>query len=183
MSWADMPVIRQGKEVSGRILEPIVDQLLEITNRIEHYAEKTSNETVTSSTTMQDDNELFLTVEPNAGYHIDTHLLYSAAGVATTSGWKIGWSAPSGATFDWQPMAKTDADAGAASATWWASRVLADTIGIAGSGASVVTARPSGMLLTSSAGGLLTFRWAQNTSNATGTVVYARSLLLARRFK
>ena len=60
---------------------------------------KASNETVVSSTTLQDDNELLFTVEANKTYRVLAHLL---GGIESGGGQqtKFKWSVPSGC-LDW----------------------------------------------------------------------------------
>lgn len=132
---------------------------------------KSADETVTSSTTLQDDNELAIAVRADAAYRVELHLVYSSG---TTPDFKFGWSYPSGATmavgayetfggtFNGFAQVETDtppADGLAANEPLWLT----------------------GALFTSSTAGTLTFRWAQNTSDPGNTIVRKGSYLALTR--
>lgn len=143
------------------------------------FARKTADESLPSSTTLQDDDQLAVAVDANATYWVQTFISYEAA---TAGDLKIGWSAPAGAEFPWNFAGLTSTAATAGDAVYSAVNTLSgtDTAGGIGAGAALV-ARPSGILVISSTPGTFTFRWAQGTSSATPTIVKAGSGLLLTR--
>lgn len=142
-------------------------------------AVKTSNESVTSSTTLQNDDELFVSVTTNSSYLV--HCMIFCDG-ASTGDIKIQFTGPAGATLSGVVNGLT---LGAASASddQVASIDLATakSFGLQG-GAG--TTRPLSVLATLVVGGTSgTFRlqWAQDTSDATATRVMTGSHLVLFR--
>lgn len=60
---------------------------------------KQSDESVISSTTLQNDNELFAALAANTTYHLDLTLLVTEA-TGTTADIKLAWTQPSGCRLD-----------------------------------------------------------------------------------
>ena len=140
---------------------------------------KAADESVTSSTTLQDDDELFFTVAANAVYEVGGFLRY--LGVAGVGIFKVGWSGPASATFDWLPSGLIDTDtANTADHMWGGYKAIGDSNTFGGSGSTAVVARPYGRLVTSTAG-TFKLRWAQGTSSGTATTLKAQSYLIYRR--
>lgn len=147
------------------------------------YVVKSADETVTSSTTFQDDNELVIAVSANTTYHMELLLLYRALAAADI---KISWSGPASATMAW---VADDFTSGATANVGPVARTLqAITGGPSAGGVESVPgtgdnlwALPKGILQVAGTAGNLTFRWAQLTSNATGSVVLAGSTLILTR--
>lgn len=137
------------------------------------FADKTSDETVTSSTTLQDDDELFLTVAANARYIVDAFVDYTGAN-DPAGGLKMGWSGPSGATMKWTNF-------GVNQSALTSYNVVVETIAggriVGTNGGTEMSCQPRGRLVTSSTSGTFRFRWAQGVSNVTGTVVKAGSFV------
>lgn len=144
------------------------------------YVRKTSDETVTSSTTLQNDDQLLLPVAANAVYWIEGFVIYTST---ATGKIKTGWTGPAGATFQWASDA-LDQTVTAASAekVWRSVNTIADSQawGTAGTGVPVV-GMPKGVLITAGTSGNFQFQWAQNTSDGTATTVKIGSILTARR--
>lgn len=147
---------------------------------------KTADESVTSSTTLQDDNELLISLASGSSYLIEAHLLVSgaAAGDVKTAWARTGTLNQIGGRMVRGPgINTTDVTAGAAAAT---------TVGInrSSGGNALTTALASGVdgtaisyisevfTLTSVVTGTLTLQWAQNTSSATATIMRAGSFLI-----
>lgn len=63
------------------------------------FVDKPSDESVTSSTVIQNDNHLKFTAEANSSYWIKMHLIINGADAG--GGIQPGYYAPAGATFDW----------------------------------------------------------------------------------
>jgi len=143
------------------------------------FARKTIDESVTSSTTIQDDDELSLTVIANATYDVTCHIIYQADGVGDMN---VQFSGPAGASFNW--VANGVASTQTATGSFFVGEgTLATTnivVGGNGAGSSVVC-RPSGLLIVGGTAGTFRFRWTQGTSSGTATIVKANSFMTARR--
>lgn len=164
------PDIRAGQRM-------VVDVLREM---IPDEVVKSTTETVTSSTTFQNDDELFLPGVANAQYHFTLLLLHSAG---TTGKFKMQFAAPTGATVSWGVHS---AHINMTSSTTVAdmslpSRVLADAQQMGGGNLTGTTAFIEGVFTTSSTAGNLTLQWAQNVSDAAATQVRAGSVLKMKR--
>lgn len=141
---------------------------------------KSIDESVTSNTTLQDDDELRLPVESFTNYDLGGYLGYTAASGANIGGFKFTFTVPSGATLLWSSFGTnvsvtpaTDYDATANAA--------AVTRSMAGNSGQVMAAQPRGTLIVGSTAGFIQCRWAQHASNATATVVKAGSLLTLQK--
>lgn len=139
---------------------------------------KASNQSITSSTTLQNDSQLLLQVSANTDYWMMALLLYQGA---TAGDLKIGFSGPSGATLNYVT------DGLGVSATGNADQISRAMFTI-GSGPSIgaidaadSVAIPKGLLRIGSSGGTFRFRFAQVTSNATSTTIKSGSMLMIRR--
>ena len=131
------------------------------------YAVKASDESVTSSTTLQDDEHLFASVAANSVYEVTVAL----RGTANSSGdLKVQFAGPAGAT-------------GLFGAGKDHSCV---TLGTPNGPISLSTATPDtvffmGTLTVGGTAGTFKLQWAQNTSNATATTLQAGSYMVLRR--
>ncbi|MFE7947421.1 hypothetical protein [Streptomyces sp. NPDC057426] len=141
---------------------------------------KTATESVTSSTTLQDDDELFVSVEANATYVVDMMLIHSSA---TAGDIKIGWSVPAGASFSWtgQGASNTATSSFTVADSNMAGRNAAESLEFGGGAGTATRADVSGTLITSATAGALQFQWAQRVSDATATQVRAGTWLSVRR--
>jgi hypothetical protein len=140
------------------------------------FARKTVDESINTSTTLQDDDELFINVAANTVYVVDAQLIVSAAN--NTPDVLLGWSGPAGATFDWTPgalLATTTTVTGSISLI---HRAIGETSSIGATTATAI-ARPSGLLVVGGTSGVFRARWAQNTSDAGNSTVKAGSYLRA----
>ncbi|MER6236549.1 hypothetical protein ABT185_10845 [Streptomyces clavifer] len=130
------------------------------------FARKTADESVTSSTTLQNDNHLLLPVVANATYSLFLMCIFSGSTVGDI---KFDWTVPSGTVLRWSDQTgasglNTDAD-----------------VYSAPGGATQVAFQIWATVVTSSTAGNVTFRWAQNASDATATIVRANSHLRLER--
>lgn len=144
----------------------------------QHSVVKSADEFVTSSTVLQQDGHLFAPVDANTDYWVWCLIFYT--GDAAAGDCKINWDAPAGATFDWV------SDGLGSGATGSVSIVSRNWQSIAGSPApgtiGTDTACPvKGLLRVGGTAGVLELTWAQLTSSANPTVIYAGSTLLVRR--
>lgn len=145
------------------------------------YVIKQADETVTSSITYQDDDELFFPLEANALYEVEFVL---APGGVTTGDIKTRWGVPSGATgFKWcvgLGVSATTRDDGGnikMAVHGHGTDCIYGTVSTTSVGAS----REIGFVDTSSTPGNLVLQWTQNTSNATGSKILAGSYLRVLR--
>jgi hypothetical protein len=139
---------------------------------------KSADESVTSSTTLQDDNHLILPVVANEIYRVEFLVIFSGAN--STGDIKIAFTFPSGGRIDVSALAANTS--GTFSTESYISSSTSPTAGNAfnGRGTSVRVAMPIvGIFTTGGTGGNLTLQWAQNTSSGTATTVYANSTLYA----
>lgn len=143
---------------------------------------KTADESVTSSTTMQNDNELLVPVAANTRYWVECFLIYSAH---PNFDCKTGYSGPSGSTFDWCGDGLISGETTTVGEVTKSLQGLGSTPGHAGvleSGSPIdMVAMHKGVLTTGGSAGTLTLRWAQLSSGATPTIVRAGSVLIVTR--
>lgn len=143
------------------------------------FARKTSDQSITSSTTYQTDTQLTLSLAANAVYTFEAFVVYSTPAAAD---FKQQWVIPSGATIQWSPWALS----GDPSADTGSIRVISgNAVGFASTtgapSTTLLAARPIGLVITSSTAGAFTYQWGQNTSDPATTAVHANSWLCARR--
>ena len=67
------------------------------TNLHTQIVTKTSDETVSGTLTLQDDDQLFFTVDANSTYSITFEAIISRANTTAGTTWSIQWTVPSGA--------------------------------------------------------------------------------------
>jgi hypothetical protein len=147
------------------------------------YVRKTANESVTNSTTLQNDDELLLSVEANATYEMRAFLIFTAG---TTGDLKYGWTAPAGATMDWNMGGEESTIGVPTGMAYWAANSIGGTDVAAGMTVSstVVIARPEGLLRVSGTAGTFQLQWAQGAADAgTATTVKTGSWLMLRRLQ
>lgn len=141
---------------------------------------KTSTESVTSSTTVQDDNELSMTLNANTNYWLDGLLINDGAAAGD---FKLQFVVPSG-TIRWL----SDGPDSAAAATTdivdrnWKAGSLTTIMGCIAAGTSTVLP-VSGIIRTGASGGTFKLQWAQGTSSGTATRVFLDSFLRVTRMK
>lgn len=127
---------------------------------------KSTDESVTSSTTLQNDNHLFLPVVANATYDLFLMCIFSGD---TAGDIKFAWSVPSGTVLRWVDQTGT-------------SGIATDTDFYSAPGGSTqVGFQIWATVVTSSTAGNVQFQWAQNASSATATIVRTNSHLKMTR--
>lgn len=160
---------------------------------IPKVAFKASNTARLSTTTPAADPDLQFTLAANATYIMDGFVKYSSP---TAAAFQVDWSAPSGATGDWTACgvgtpvkSATGTTVVSAPATSNASgymvRMETTDVTSARSFGSIVETIPTvlqinGTIKTTN-GGTYSFDWAQLSSTATNTTVYANSWLRLQR--
>jgi len=137
---------------------------------------KPSSESVTSSTTLQNDDHLVLAVAASATYEFTCQLFFIAASGGDI---KWTWSLPAGASLTYQNLHNEGGGTGVGNACLANSDL--DTPTAAGGGSATEAARMTGNLTIAGTSGNAQLRWAQNASNATATQVRSPSQLILRR--
>lgn len=131
---------------------------------------KTSRETVTSSTTLQDDNDFSFSVKANTTYLIESNLTMVAP---SSGGFKWACTVPSGASGRVSSYLSNGS-----------SYNTADTDITTGSGANTGTTVGNTALfqiigyVTTTTAGTLNLQWSQHTSNATATYIERGSTMI-----
>lgn len=133
---------------------------------------KGADQSLASSTTMQNDNALFEALVANATYIFVCYLNYEG-GTRGSSDIKWVWAVPTGATMRYQATS-----AGTSGVVQTPSLTGSTTWPAGSSGAGAL----NGILMTGSiicgpTAGNAQLQWAQNASNATPTIVHAQSFL------
>lgn len=163
-SWNGIPTLGAGAYPKAGELESITDFLTAAPEPVARS--KASSEIVSSSTTLQDDDDLFWPVTSGGIYLVDIRGFYTSG---TTPDFKGGWSYPTGSTIRWGGLASDTAGA----ITIIGNLTETQTMIAAGSGADLyfnVCGR-----VVAGADGTLKFQWAQNSSFASNTTLYAGS--------
>ena len=154
-----------GSKLRATVLESLITEVRD------PIAYKTADETIASSTTLQNDDELFVTVAANAAYRLQHDFVFNSG---TTPDIKFTYSLPSGGAGKVIGWAHNTSNViftfnGLATATYSLSGI-----------AAVAFVRVSGYITTSSAG-TVQVQWAQNTSDPGSTTVLAGSSLQLTR--
>lgn len=153
--------------LTASYLSSLAAYINDVEARIPLLIRKTADESINTSTTFQNDNELTAAVEANSTYWCHLHLQTSSA---VTPDFKYQFSKPAGATTPaWNAVYFTTAAALTAS-------ISGDALSTGGFGADLPI-EAWGYLITTNAG-QFTLQWAQNTSDAGSTIVRAGSALI-----
>jgi len=152
------------------------------------YIDKSADESVTSSTTLQDDNHLTLAVAASAKYVFKLMLLGQSAGSSTTGDIKVGFTFPTGSTVHFTGTGPNNADLSGASSSnsngEWIARNNATSgsttipYGMSGVPIGIVI---TGSITTTSTAGNLRLQWAQNTSDSNATSLLTGSWMQLTR--
>lgn len=140
-------------------------------NALGIYAYKGSDQSVTSSTTLVNDNALAVALTANTTYKVELLLFYTG-GTAGSSDIKWDFTVPSGAVLS--PVRELGLTTGLA--VQYLTVPAGGAFGSNGTG-NKMAAEIACTIAVSSTPGLLQFQFAQNTSSATATTVKAGSLL------
>lgn len=146
------------------------------------FARKTSNESVTSSTVLQDDDELSIAVGANQTWVFDFILILSGPPAGDL---RTNISLPSGSSkrMGIGPDLAIASSASVGDAAFTAPSTTADqTYGVGGTGVhSNVTIWIRALVFTGATPGNVTLRWAQNVSDANPTTLMTNSHVTGRR--
>jgi hypothetical protein len=136
---------------------------------------KPTDESVTSSTTLQADNDLVLPVDANGTYRLDMYLDYEAASGGDL---KMGFTFPAGLLMRYH-LVGTDNSGNPYTGS---TNIQTSNPIVNGAGAAVLRgASFRGTVVTTGTAGNLTLTWAQNASNATSTIVHQYSHMMLTR--
>lgn len=162
MSWTTLPAA--GQKIRAATVSALFTEVRPI------VARKASDETVNGSAALQNDDELFVALAASTTYKIVLDLVWNSG---TTPDFKFDWAVPSGATGLYTVTATSSA------ALFLGSLSFAGGGNLDGTGSDLFS-QFEGELVTTDAG-TLQFRWAQNTSTGSNTIVRAGSLLVAEK--
>lgn len=143
------------------------------------YVRKSTDETVSNSTTLQNDDELVLSVAANYVYH---YLLVAIYGAGTTADYKWALTYPSDATLvltaeQWSTAATPVKNQATDPAYTTGTALASGGWGVS----SYVQILAYGILVMGSTAGSLQYQWAQNSAVVENTVTKAGSYMLLNR--
>lgn len=164
--------VEAGQTIANNIAYKLDKRIMAQSSTDSTTVRKASNESVTSSTTLQNDDELKYAMAANTNYHFEISVLYTGA---TAGDIKFSINLPSGADL-------------------WASGIIpsggtvsmfgpiTSPLGVISGLDALGTTNPTmifirGVVMNGSTAGDLQFQWAQNASSGTATTVYAGSYL------
>jgi hypothetical protein len=162
------PAISAGQRITASLLT----SMLPITVR------KPADQSVTSSTTLTNDNDLVVSLEANATYEVDGYLMVFGSG-AGLGDCKIDFTIPSGASMRYTSGGVVNSNPATAYEDTVNANTTARAIGTNGSVDMGVPLRAD--IVMGSTAGSVQLRFAQNSSNATATGFRAGSRLRFRR--
>lgn len=148
-------------------------------------ADKTIDESVTSSTVLQNDDELSVPVGLNATYDFEAFILTMVAGSVVDI--QVAWAFPAGATLidgGIGPEVALGSGADISQGKWQANTIdftSPSTARTYGSSSIATNILLKGTLITTNTAGNLTFQWAQAASSGTPQKVLGGSWLRAWR--
>lgn len=150
-----------------------------LTSALPMYAVKDSSTTIISDSTLNDDPDLFLTVEADAVYFLDFHFIVLGG---TTGDFKMQFDGPSGTTGTWGAFA-LDTTAGAITGPQTNIRTPMGSPRSYGtvSSATGQVILGHGLVRVDATAGTFKLSWSQDTSTATDTVLVNDSWISLRR--
>lgn len=142
---------------------------------------KAATESVTSSTTLQDDDVFVFPVVANSAYALEGYLCFdgaqAAASPTSVGGLKSAFTGPAGASMFWTNFGGATEFAGDLATYNMVAQGLTGTrnVGTQVTATATMTMQPKGVLVVGGTAGNLQFRWAQAASNATATRILGGS--------
>lgn len=134
---------------------------------------KPADEPLTSNITLQNDNDLVISVAASTSWILDCWLDYEG-GTINTSDLKWQWSVPSLATMRYDARYQQPGGTVISQLSNTGSAIIAAATNGAG---NLRSARMTGTIIVGANAGPVQLTWAQNTTNATATIVHAQSYL------
>lgn len=142
---------------------------------------KTADQSVTSSTALVNDTALSVTVAANATYQLMDCVLFYNGAAQGTADLKFQFTGPAGSTLNMTALAfPTSGGFGGTVFSGITGLSATRTAGTNGS-SNTLPALLYGTLVTTATAGTFQLQWAQNTSNATATIIKAGSVLTLYR--
>lgn len=144
------------------------------------YVRKAVDETITSSTSLQNDDELFLSVDANKTYEVFFVATYNGATAGDIS-WRV--TGPASSTLTMPSIGIQQAGAGSGddlTEAYNQALPVAQQYGALGTGI-LSPIYWHGLIVVAGTAGTIQFQWAQNTSSGTATTVKAGSFMILRR--
>lgn len=166
--WIDAGFENQSDPAAFAIEQAVQDGF---TAPNEQFVIKSSNESVSSSTTLQNDDEITFVLAANTEYIINGGIF--ATSTSAQPDIKIAFSVPAGARMDIAYFAQGGNTRTAELLE--TSGVASDMIAIPANQNTII--QTFGSVVTGSTGGTLQFTWTQNTSNASATTVKQGSFM------
>lgn len=136
---------------------------------------KSANQVITSQTTLINDADMRFAVAANSLYEFHVFFRFSSP---SGGDFKSSMTVPAGASAKFMRLGNNNVG------TFGSAADLADTDTVVSQGQGAGTIQTNnffGFLTTAATAGNLIFQWAQNTSNAGNTTLYANSYLSGRR--
>lgn len=167
---AQYPLVYAGQTVTAELAQ----------SWIPTHVVKASDESVTSSTTLQDDDEIQFTVEANATYRVSGVVWF---GADPAGDMKLAFAGPTSATFVWVGMSGNSAAAAVTTSVHIDQQTISSSLVLGGvtANTTILAAPLDGILTVSSTAGTFKMQFAQNSSSATATTVKAGSYVELRR--
>lgn len=131
---------------------------------------KTADQTVNNSATLVDDNELVQALRANSTYKFEIWVLYESG---TTPDFKLGFTLPAGATLAY---AYHGFDTSLSQTFFGTTTIPSSGTGFGGN-ATTAPVRMFGSLVTAGTAGNFQVKFAQQTANASNTILKAGSYL------
>jgi hypothetical protein len=149
-------------------------------NALNGFVRKTTDESITSSTAVQNDDHLLYTIGATGTYVFDLYVRIVAGNAAGDI--QVGFSFPTGTLDLWGPGIDPAIAAGTiASGKFYSAGATSGTFWTDFGASATATGFNLHGLLQVTATGTLTFQWAQFASNATATTVKAQSHLIVKQ--
>lgn len=146
------------------------------------FVRKTADESVTSSTALQDDDHLLFSVGAGETYFVQFWLIAEAT---TAADIQLAVNVPTGTSgwFGALRFGSGAASANDAGANWSITTTLDDTgfRNIGGAGAGNIYGTPLQLFIITTNSGTVKLRWAQLASSGTASKIYTNSFLMATR--
>jgi len=142
---------------------------------------KSTDESVSSSTTPQNDDHLFFTATANKSYLVEMYLII--AGGSTAADMKANFTGPSGVTIYWGPDVAINTGGG--NTAYWSPTQSGNPTALLTAANNIVLPTNSvihgaqiiAIVINGATSGTVNFQWAQNSSNATAVTVKTGSTM------
>ncbi|GAA4221562.1 hypothetical protein FHR32_005137 [Streptosporangium album] len=142
------------------------------------FKRKTADESVVNSTTVQDDNDLTVTVGANRVYDVLLRLKLEGG---SNGDFSYNWTLPSGASIDLAVTSMSTVVSGNEASIYNHSFPGGDRLLGMNTTPATASIVMQGLLIVGGTSGAVTFRWAQATSSTTTLFVKATSYMILRR--